>query len=79
MKLRTIKMARVCLLNMTIEFIKKEKNTLIRVVSIQSGCFFLHRNSHLCSIFLGLGGIWGSRSLSQTTIEREVNSQLAQV
>ncbi|CAF1185356.1 unnamed protein product [Rotaria sordida] len=27
----------------------------------------------------GLGGIWGSRSLSQTAIEREVNSQLTQI
>jgi hypothetical protein len=30
-------------------------------------------------IYIGLGGVWGSRSLSQTTIEHEVNSQLAQV
>jgi hypothetical protein len=29
--------------------------------------------------FLGLGSVWGSRSLTQSTIEREVNSQLTQV
>jgi hypothetical protein len=34
---------------------------------------------YLIFIYLGLGGVWGSRSVSQTTIEREVNSQLAQV
>ena len=28
---------------------------------------------------IGLGNTWGSRSLQQTAIEREVNSQLAQV
>jgi hypothetical protein len=30
-------------------------------------------------IYLGLGGVWGSRLLSQTAIEREINSQLTQV
>jgi hypothetical protein len=30
-------------------------------------------------IYIGLGGVWGSRLLSQTSIEREVNSQLTQV
>jgi len=31
-------------------------------------------------LLLGLGGGgWGSRTLSQTALEREVNSQLAQV
>jgi hypothetical protein len=29
--------------------------------------------------FLGLGSVWGSRSLTQSAIEREVNSQLTQV